>query len=198
MAHCERVSKPLLQCLRQSYKNGLPAAQLQSIRSFGSTAAVHDEAQEVHKKESFYKAPDPELVTSPRLERRLMRSGVSPIGSRRRRAALRDSANIPFEQLPYQCFQEARNYLLADRKEKLEQIETERTRIANLKATDASKAGGELQKQRRLKSMENHLEQLKIHADINDPIVKKKFEDGIGMASTGHIFNWSYSNTSIL
>lgn len=110
-----------------------------------------------------------------------MRQGVSPVGSRRRRAAMKDSPNVPFEQLPYQCFQEARKFLLEDRKEKLEQIETERARIARLRATDASQSGGELQKQRRLRSMENHLEQLKIHADINDPIVKKKFEDGIGM-----------------
>ena len=186
MAHCERVSKPLLQCLRQSYKNGLPAAQVQSFRSFGSTAVARDEAAQEVKQEPFYKAPDPELVTSPRLERKLVRSGVAPVGSRRRRAALKDSANLPFEQLPYQCFQEARKFLLADRQEKLQQIETERARIARLRETDASAAGGEVQKQRRLKSMENHLEELKIHADINDPVVKKKFEDGIGMSSTAN------------
>lgn len=116
-----------------------------------------------------------------------MRQGISPVGSRRRRAAMKDSPNVPFEHLPYQCFQEARKYLLEDRKEKLEQIEMERARIARLKATDASQSGGALQKQRRLTSMENHLEQLKIHADINDPIVKKKFEDGIGTLSTRYI-----------
>jgi large subunit ribosomal protein L35 len=153
---------------------------------------AHDEAQEVEKNESFYKSPNPEFVTSPKLERRLMRSGVSPIGSRRRRAALRESSGVPFEQLPYQCFQEARKFLIADRKEKLEQIETERSRIAKLRDTDASKVGGELQKQRRLKSMENHLEQLKIHADINDPIVKKKFEDGIGTITPWYILNCSF------
>lgn len=178
----------MLHCLRHSYRNGLPAVQLQTIRSFSSTAGVHDEAQvQEEKKVSFYKKPDPELVTSPKLERRLMRKGISPIGSRRRRAALRDTANIPFEHLPYQCFQEARKFLLEDRKEKLEQIETERARIAKLRETDASKAGGELQKQRRLRSMEKYLEELKIHADINDPIVKKKFEDGIGMFPTRYI-----------
>jgi hypothetical protein len=28
--------------------------------------------------------------------------------------------------------------------------------------------------------MQQHLERLKIHADINDPLVKRKFEDGQG------------------
>ena len=69
-------------------------------------------------------------MTSPRLERRLLRQGTAPIGSRRRRAALQDSASIPFEQLPYQCFQEARKVLLADREEKLKEIETMRQRLA--------------------------------------------------------------------
>jgi large subunit ribosomal protein L35 len=29
--------------------------------------------------------------------------------------------------------------------------------------------------------MEKHLENLKVWADINDPVVKRKFEDGQGM-----------------
>lgn len=104
-----------------------------------------------------------------------------PIGSRRRRAALKYSDNIPFEQLPYQCFQEALKVLKEDRAEKLEQIKTERLRISNLLATDAEKIkGGEIHKQRRLDSMRRHLEYLKIQADINDPLIKKRFEDGEG------------------
>jgi large subunit ribosomal protein L35 len=107
---------------------------------------------------------------------------VKPVGSRRRRAALKSSDNIPFEQLPYQAFQEARKILQADREEKLRQIEKERARIAKLSAQDASRfEGGEVQKQRKLLSMQNYLERLKILADINDPLIKKRFEDGEGM-----------------
>jgi large subunit ribosomal protein L35 len=111
-----------------------------------------------------------------------MKRGIYPIGSRRRRAALRTSDNIPFEQLPYQCFQEARKVLQADRGEKLEAIAKERARIAHLSAQDASSIkGGEAQKQIRLDSMRRHLEDLKILADINDPLIKKRFEDGEGI-----------------
>jgi large subunit ribosomal protein L35 len=125
---------------------------------------------------------NPETVTSSREERKLMKTGVYPIGSRRRRAAIKTSDNIPFEQLPYQCFQEARKILQADREEKLKLIQTEGLRISNLVATDASKiAGGESQRQTRLDSMRRHLEYLKIQADINDPLIKKKFEDGDGV-----------------
>ena len=102
-----------------------------------------------------------------------------PIGSRRRRAALQNSNNIPFEQLPYQCFQEARKILQADREEKLKQIEIQRRRIEKVfQATfnanpDPSRKG-------RLVAMQKYLEELKILADINDPMIKKRFEDGEG------------------
>ena len=110
-----------------------------------------------------------------------MRSGVLPIGSRRRRAALKTSDNIPFELLPFQCFQEARKVLQEDREEKLDLIRKERLRISNLMDRDVSKVpGGEAQKQVKLTSMRKHLEYLKIQADINDPLVKKRFEDGEG------------------
>lgn len=113
-----------------------------------------------------------------------MRQGTTPIGSRRRRAALQSSNNIPFEQLPYQCFQEARKVLLADRAEKLEQIETMRQRIARVAALSSEEAGGEQSRKSRLRAMQLHLERLKIHADINDPLVKRKFEDGQGISRT--------------
>jgi large subunit ribosomal protein L35 len=181
MSHCELASRPLLQCIRQTCTVRLPTLQ-QSIRSFRLTAARRDEGQSQaeHTKEPFYRSPDPVLVTSPKLERRLLKSGISPIGSRRRRAALQNSQNIPFEQLPYQCFQEARKVLLADRKEKLKEIERQRERIAKLRATPAEEAGGERAKQSRLKTFESDLERLKILADVNDPLVKKRFEDGQG------------------
>ncbi|KAK7188109.1 hypothetical protein DPSP01_001649 [Paraphaeosphaeria sporulosa] len=129
---------------------------------------------------------DPNAVELKRDERRLIRrEGIQPIGSRRRRAIIaRDSAakaeQIPFEQLPYQCFQEARKVLLADREEKLKDIKTQIMRIENLKAQDPAVSGGEAKKATRLRSMQNHLNDLIVLADINDPMVKKKFEDGEG------------------
>ncbi|EER25073.1 hypothetical protein D8B26_007672 [Coccidioides posadasii str. Silveira] len=180
MAHCELASKQLLQCVRQSYKGGLAALQLQSTRSFTSTAIPFEEAQAETPTQPFYRAPDPALVTSPRLERRLIRAGKFPIGSRRRRAALQGSLNIPFEQLPYQCFQEARKVLIEDRAEKLKQIEIERARLEKLRAVKPEDIGGEALKQSRIKGTERYLEKLKILADINDPLIKRRFEDGLG------------------
>ncbi|KAF9894484.1 hypothetical protein FE257_006367 [Aspergillus nanangensis] len=180
MAHCERASKPLLQCLQRTCTKGLPSLQVQSARTFQTTALAREEAQTEAKTQSFYKSPDPSLVSSPRLERRMLRQGISPIGSRRRRAALQDSANIPFEQLPYQCFQEARKVLLGDREEKLKQISTMSEKISRLEAVPTEEAGGEQAKKSKLRAMELHLDHLKILADSNDPLVKKKFEDGQG------------------
>lgn len=126
---------------------------------------------------------DPMTITAVRGEKQLMKKGIWPIGSRRRRAAVKSSDNIPFEKLPYQCFQEALKVLKWDREEKLKLIQTERLRISNLIAQDPAKIrGGEEQKQIRLASMRRHLEYLKIQADINDPLVKKRFEDGEGIA----------------
>ena len=114
-------------------------------------------------------------------ERRLVRMGTPPIGSRRRRAALRTSQNLPFEKLPYQCFQEARRILQEDRAEKLEAIQREMSKIRRLEDTPADKIqGGEARKQMRLTSLRKQLHEYKILADINDPIVKRRFEDGLG------------------
>jgi large subunit ribosomal protein L35 len=143
---------------------------------------------------SFTPTPiyDPETVTSPKEERKLMKTGVFPIGSRRRRAAIKTSENISFEQLPYQCFQEARKVLQADREEKLQLIAKERLRISNLIATDPKSInGGEKFKQVRLDSMRRHLEYLKVQADINDPLIKKRFEDGQGMSILWSYWIWS-------
>lgn len=112
-----------------------------------------------------------------------MKSGVMPIGSRRRRAAIKSSDNIPFEQLPFQCFQEARKVLQEDREEKLKLIAKERLRISNLEAVDITTVvGGQAEKTKKLNSMKKYLEYLKIQADINDPLIKKRFEDGDGMS----------------
>ena len=67
-----------------------------------------------------------------------------------------------------------------DRVEKLKQIEVERARIARLREADPELSGGELRKQNRLRGMQRTLERLKILADVNDPMVKKRFEDGLG------------------
>jgi large subunit ribosomal protein L35 len=103
------------------------------------------------------------------------------MGSRRRRAALATSSDIPFEQMPYQCFQEARNIINEDRQEKIAKIVAETEKIKRLEAADASTfRGGEPYKQKRLESLRAYMEELKILADINDPLVKRRFEDGMG------------------
>lgn len=97
--------------------------------------------------------------------------------------ALAQSQGIPFDQMPFQCFQEARKILIEDRQEKLKQIDTMRKRIARLEQMDGNAVhrGGEAYKQKRMESMRKELEHLKILADINDPNVKKRFEDGKGV-----------------
>ncbi|TRX88664.1 hypothetical protein FHL15_010430 [Xylaria flabelliformis] len=124
---------------------------------------------------------DPNTTTAPWAERKLMRTGTPPVGSRRRRAALRSSQNVPFEQLPYQCFQEARKILQEDRQEKLQALAKELAKIKRLEDTPAEQVpGGQRKKDLRLKSLRKYVEELKILADINDPIVKRRFEDGLG------------------
>lgn len=172
----------MLQCLRQA-SSGLPSVSLRATRTFQTAAVLRDEAQAQQaeaKKEPFYKNPDPELVSSPRLEKKLLKAGIRPIGSRRRRAALQTCPNIPFELLPYQCFQEARKIIQADREEKLKEIERQKQRIERLQALSDEEAGGANVKRSRLGGMQKHLHRLQIMADINDPLIKKTFEDGKG------------------
>ncbi|KAF2180899.1 PEBP-like protein [Zopfia rhizophila CBS 207.26] len=173
-----------LRCVRRS-ANGNAALNGTSVRLLSSSAAPREEAQvQVQTQPNpMDKWPplDPALVDNKRDERRLIRKeGIQPIGSRRRRAALRTSPQVPFEQLPYQCFQEARKFLLEDRQEKIKQIETQRLRLNNLLAQDPAVSGGTEAKEARIRSMRNYLNELVIWADINDPLVKKKFEDGEG------------------
>lgn len=163
--------KPALRCLRKSRNYS------RCLRSFTSTSSFQDAALQ---STSPTLSLDPALVSKRGQERQLISQGIQPIGSRRRRAALRTSTNIPFEQLPYQCFQEARKILHSDREEKLKQIEEERKRIARLEARNPAECGGEAVKKGKLVAMRKHLEALKIKADINDPVIKKRFEDGDG------------------
>lgn len=109
-----------------------------------------------------------------------MKSGLSPVGSRRRRLAIRTTDNIPFEQLPYQAFQEARKILASDRDQKIAKIKVESEKLSKLLSTDASEVGGQQAKDAKVLGLRRLIERLKILADINDPIVKKRFEDGLG------------------
>lgn len=186
MACCDLPSKQLFHSLRKlSIASATAHYHHGFLRPFSTSSTKYEDVQtDISTKPSFRRNPDPELVSSHRLERRLMRANNPPIGSRRRRMALQHTPGIPFEQLPYQCFQEARKILIADRKEKLQQIETERARILRLRESDPATSGGEARKQQRLKDLMDKLERLKILADINDPLVKRRFEDGLGQLGT--------------
>lgn len=181
MSRYEAPSKQLLQCLRNLSIGRSAKGPPGILRSFSISITRREEIQvDATLKASFRRNPDPQLVSSRRLERRLVREKNPPIGSRRRRLALQDSARIPFEQLPYQCFQEARKILTADREVKLRAIENNRARILHLRDLDPARCGGEARKQQKLRSLMSSLEKLKILADINDPLVKRRFEDGLG------------------
>lgn len=116
---------------------------------------------------------------------------VSVKGSRRRRAAVATSSDLPFEQLPYQCFQEALKVLAEDRAEKVVQIEEYRGRVRRelerLRAAEAAEGHTNALHGLRLKirNMKQHLEWLKVQADVNDPQVKRRFEDGLGQSLYG-------------
>jgi len=64
-----------------------------------------------------------------------------------------------------------------------------RSRIANVQAQDAAVSGGEKAKEARLRSMRNYVEELKVLADINDPMVKKRHEDGEGMKLSQYVID---------
>jgi len=179
MTSCQKAARPLTRCLQNAPSSHYSA---RSIRSFTGSSRLSNEAATTENHSPVHDL-DPATVTSSREERQLMKAGIKPIGSRRRRAALRVLDNIPFEQLPYQCFQEARKILQADREEKLKEIAAQRVRVSALVAQDPEISGGERQKQMRLDGHLKHLEWLKIQADINDPLIKKRFEDGEGIHS---------------
>ena len=82
--------------------------------------------------------------------------------------------------MPYQCFQEARAVLAEDRERKLAEIVEMRRRIAFWQNVPASDMGGGYAKKGKLVRMHKYLEKLKILADANDPVIKKRFEDGMG------------------
>lgn len=180
MAPSKAPSLALLRSLKALTIESPPAT---ASRAFTTTTIKHDADTQISK-ESYYRNPQPETVYLPRLEKKLARLGTLPIGSRRRRMAIANSPGISFDQLPYQCFQEARKILIADREEKLQKIATMRNKVQRLMQEDGDKLhrGGETYKQKRIESMKRELEHLKILADINDPNVKRRFEDGHGQS----------------
>ncbi|KAF4550613.1 putative phosphatidylethanolamine-binding protein 3 [Elsinoe fawcettii] len=169
-----------MRCSLQVERARLVSTGTQS-RQLSSTSVRREELEaKPSKSTTSSKALDPNFVHTPRLERRLVRETKQyPIGSRRRRAALRTAREIPFEQLPYQCFQEARKILAEDRREKLEAIESTRAKLARVKEQQVEEQNAR-SKERKVISLEQHLEEMKILADINDPLVKRNFEDGNG------------------
>ncbi|KAI8625186.1 ribosomal protein YmL35 [Xylariaceae sp. FL1651] len=209
MSSCQRVVRPLIQSIQQHGLRSQTSTSF--ARSFSKTVLRQDEvpptsttsttppppphsnsattsigqleaaAAETAKLRMKERLLDPNTTTAHWAERKLVRLGTPPVGSRRRRAALRTSQNVPFEQLPYQCFQEARRILQEDRQEKLQAIAKELAKIKRLQDTPADQVpGGERKKNLRLASLRKYVEELKILADINDPIVKRRFEDGLG------------------
>jgi large subunit ribosomal protein L35 len=170
--------KPALRCLRRA------SQQVTISRHISVSTQLLDPAVESTSAQTPAPPPlDPNTVSTRREERKLQRTGVSPIASRRRRAIAAEAQSqqyLSFEELPYQCFQEARKVLAADREIKLQQIDVERKRIARLESEPAAQHGGDLKYRIKLDAMRRHLEDLKIWADINDPMVKKRFEDGEG------------------
>ena len=70
--------------------------------------------------------------------------------------------------------------LAEDRVQKLAAIAEMRKRIAFWQNVPAKDLGGEYAKKGKLVRMQKHLEKLKIQADVNDPVIKKIFEDGMG------------------
>lgn len=172
-----------IRCLRRAQQ---PRLNILSS-SFKTSAARRDEPTVESASNSTPPPPplpilDPSTVSTRQEERQLLRTqGLMPVGSRRRRAAIQSSDNVPFEQMPYQCFQEARKILQEDRESKLAQIAEMRKRIAHWQNVPAADCGGEYAKKGKLVRMQKHLEELKILADINDPLIKKRFEDGEGM-----------------
>lgn len=177
MSRSTNALRPTRLCLQCTNKPNIAVSLAR--RSFTATTLRQDEAS-LQSTPSPSPILDPRLVSTRKEERELIKSGLQPIGSRRRRAALQIPNSIPFEQHPYQCFQEARKILAADREEKLKQIEEQRKRIAKWQARKAEEAGGEASKKGRLVAMQQHLQHLKILADINDPVIKMRFEDGLG------------------
>jgi large subunit ribosomal protein L35 len=179
MSGCSRVSRPIVRCILQEHLSQYVPAIGRSFSTASYRRANVQQENVEHDTDPL--ELNPNTAAAPWAEKKLAQAGTPPIGSRRRRLAIRTSQNLPFEQLPFQCFQEARKILNQDREEKLLAIASELANIKKLEALDASKLkGGEQSKQTKIAVAKKTLEKLKILADINDPAVKRRFEDGLG------------------
>lgn len=208
MSRCQQAARPIARCLRQGPPAQAAAPSISAAARFFSNSTSRRDVEPTTTTSSSTPATDaqaaqdlgnatnalkplkeqwldPNTTTLLWAERKLLRQGTDPIGSRRRRAAVRQSPNIPFEQLPYHAFQEARKILADDRAEKLEAIKETAEEIRKLEARPADVyRAGEHHKQKKLGSLRRHLDYLKVQADINDPAVLRKFEDGHGAFPT--------------
>lgn len=190
MSRCQQVGRPILRSLQQGVKTSrsftTTCSRTQDVVSDNRTVAAPPPPPQSTDADSTHpdwktRRLDPNTTTLRWAEKKLLKSGTPPVGSRRRRVAIRTSDNVPFEQLPYQAFQEALKILKADRQQKLEEIVEATKRLRFVEATDpATLKGGEAMKARRVDSLRKHIDELKILADINDPLVKRRFEDGLG------------------
>ncbi|KAH6988050.1 phosphatidylethanolamine-binding protein [Ilyonectria sp. MPI-CAGE-AT-0026] len=176
MSRCQAVVRPLArqlrpQCLSRPFTSA--AARAADVPPQAETASTPPAA--VNPLDL-----DPNTVL-PEFEEQLVKAGKMPIGSRRRRVAMRTTTDIPFEHLPYQAFQDARKILAADREQKLAQITQTLNKISLLEKKDVAEVKGGLERKNiKLASLRRHADELKILADVNDPIVKKRYEDGLG------------------
>lgn len=197
MSRCQQVGRPILRSLQQGVSSRPCSAALFSTTGSRKEDVVADTSSASASEppppppsstnpideEWRQRRLDPNTTTLRWAEKKLIKAGTPPIGSRRRRVAIRTSENIPFEQLPYQAFQEARKILQDDRQGKLDKIVAATARLRFLEQTDPKTLqGGEAMKARRIDSARKYLDELKIQADINDPLVKRRFEDGLGMS----------------
>ena len=132
---------------------------------------------------------DPMTTTLRWAEKKLMKKGIYPIGSRRRRVAIRTSPNIPFEHLPYQCFQEALKILRKDRHDKMVKLVKMENRLKwRMGSNTSCFSGGEKEKQRRVKMLREYIDELVLLTDANDPEVKRRSEDGLGGSHAAPIY----------
>ncbi|KAH8908986.1 phosphatidylethanolamine-binding protein [Coniochaeta sp. PMI_546] len=194
MSRCQQVGRPMLRSLQQGVSARPCSAALFSTTTSRREDVVADTPASASEpppppppsskavdEDWRQRRLDPNTTTLRWAEKKLIKAGTPPIGSRRRRVAIRTSADIPFEQLPYQAFQEARKILQDDRQEKLDKIMAATARLRFIEQTDPKTLqGGEAMKARRIDSARKYLDELKIQADINDPLVKRRFEDGLG------------------
>ncbi|KAJ4306494.1 mitochondrial 54S ribosomal protein YmL35 [Collariella sp. IMI 366227] len=198
MSRSQQVARPIVRSLRQATSTAQCSSRPLALRPFSTTPSRKDDTTTTTSSpaepgaDAQKAAPDaavpgqkkaspyPTMIKQGSEEE--LSQYLSPqLGSRRRRAALATTGSVPFEHMPYQCFQEARKILAQDRDEKVAKIISETAKIKRLEEADASTfRGGEKFKQRRLESMRKYVEELKILADINDPLVKRRFEDGQG------------------